>query len=122
MDETFAATRALCSVCGRLGDAKIAFVGDRVHLVKWCPEHGETRALVSSSRAWYLKALAYVKPGTSPRSRSVATTAECPGACGLCPRHQQHTCVPLLEITPAWRSRSSRSAAWWTASSCARGG
>ncbi len=101
MDETFAATRALCSVCGRLGDAKIAFVGDRVHLVKWCPDHGETRALVSSSRAWYLKALAYVKPGTSPRSRSIATPAECPDACGLCPRHQQHTCVPLLEITPA---------------------
>ncbi len=101
MDETFSATRALCNVCGRLGDAKIAFAGDRVHLVKWCPDHGETRALVSSSRDWYLRALAYVKPMTHPRSRSVETLAECPDACGLCPRHQQHTCVPLLEITPA---------------------
>jgi uncharacterized radical SAM superfamily Fe-S cluster-containing enzyme len=72
-----------------------------VLLVKWCPDHGETRALVSSSRAWYLRALAYVKPGTRPRSRAVEHAAECPTACGLCPRHQQHTCVPLLEITPA---------------------
>src|SRR5512139_876230 len=95
MDECFAATRALCNVCGRLGDAKIAFAGERVHLVKWCPDHGETRALVSSSREWYLRSLAYVKPGTSPRSRSVERLAECPDACGLCPRHQQHTCVPL---------------------------
>jgi uncharacterized radical SAM superfamily Fe-S cluster-containing enzyme len=101
MDECFAATRALCNECGRLGDAKVVFVGDRVHLVKWCPDHGETRALVSSSREWYLRSLAYVKPGTSPRSRSVERLAECPDACGLCPRHQQHTCVPLLEITPA---------------------
>jgi uncharacterized radical SAM superfamily Fe-S cluster-containing enzyme len=101
MDETFAATRALCNVCGRIGDAKIAFAGDRVHLVKWCPDHGETRALVSSSREWYLRSLAYVKPKTSPRSLSVDRPAECPEACGLCPRHQQHTCVPLLEITPA---------------------
>jgi uncharacterized radical SAM superfamily Fe-S cluster-containing enzyme len=101
MDETFSATQALCSVCGRLGDAKIALVGDRVHLVKWCPDHGETRALVSSSREWYLRSLAYVKPMTSPRSRAVERSAPCPEACGLCPRHQQHTCVPLLEITPA---------------------
>lgn len=101
MDETFAATRALCNVCGRLGDAKIALVGDRVHLVKWCPEHGETRALVSSSREWFLRSLAYVKPMTRPRSHAVETPAPCPDACGLCGRHQQHTCVPLLEITGA---------------------
>lgn len=101
MDECLSATQALCSVCGRLGDAKIVAAGDRVHLVKWCPAHGETRALVSSSRDWYLRSLAYVKPGTIPRSRAVDAPGECPTACGLCPRHQQHTCVPLLEITPA---------------------
>ncbi len=99
-DECFAATRALCNLCGRLGDAKIVFEGERVLLVKWCPDHGITRSLVSSSREWYLRSLAYVKPGTRPLSRAVSETAPCPDACGLCSRHQQHTCVPLLEITP----------------------
>ena len=100
-EECFQATRALCNLCGRLTDAKIVFVGQQVRLVKWCPDHGETRALVSSSRDWYLRSLAYVKPGTAPRARAVEREAPCPEACGLCPRHQQHSCVPLLEITPA---------------------
>jgi uncharacterized radical SAM superfamily Fe-S cluster-containing enzyme len=100
-EELFAATRGLCNLCGRLGDAKVVFEEDEVRLVKWCPEHGLTRGLVSSSREWYLRSLAYVKPGTEPLRRAVADLAPCPEACGLCPRHQQHSCVPLLEITPA---------------------
>jgi 7,8-dihydro-6-hydroxymethylpterin dimethyltransferase len=79
----------------------VVFVGEQVHLVKWCPDHGITRALISSSRDWTLRSLAYVKPGTRPLAHAVAESAPCPQACGLCPRHQQHSCVPLLEITPA---------------------
>jgi uncharacterized radical SAM superfamily Fe-S cluster-containing enzyme len=101
VEECFQATRALCNLCGRLTDAKIVFAGQTVRLVKWCPDHGETRALVSSSRDWYLKSLAYVKPMTAPLTRSSTAQAPCPEACGLCARHQQHSCVPLLEITPA---------------------
>ena len=98
-EATYQATRALCNVCGRLTDAKIVFRGEEVHLVKWCAEHGETSALVSSDREWYLRSLAYVKPGTEPRARAVDRHEGCPDSCGLCPEHQQHTCVPILEIT-----------------------
>jgi uncharacterized radical SAM superfamily Fe-S cluster-containing enzyme len=96
-----AATRALCNTCGRLTDAKLVAVDGRVELVKWCPEHGLTRGLVSSDLDWTLRSLAYVKPGTTPRQRAVALQAACPESCGLCPRHQQHTCVPILELTDA---------------------
>ncbi|MFH2007668.1 MAG: radical SAM protein [bacterium] len=95
----FAATRALCNVCGRLTEAKITFRDARVWLVKWCPDHGTTRALVSSDLEWYRRSLGYVKPGTLPLARAVGHHGVCPESCGLCPAHQQHTCVPLLEIT-----------------------
>jgi hypothetical protein len=93
------ATSGLCNLCGRQVDAKIVFRGKAVVLVKWCPEHGITEGLVSSDKAWYLRSLAFLKPGTSPRRRAVDRHQGCPNSCGLCPDHQQHTCVPLLEIT-----------------------
>jgi uncharacterized radical SAM superfamily Fe-S cluster-containing enzyme len=92
-------TQGLCNACGRLTDARIVFEGDAVHLVKSCPEHGETRGLVCSDRAWYVSSLDYVKPGTEPKSRAVPVADGCPDSCGLCPDHRQHTCVPILEIT-----------------------
>jgi uncharacterized radical SAM superfamily Fe-S cluster-containing enzyme len=96
----FAATRALCNTCGQLTDAKIVFRDGRVLLVKWCPEHGRSEALVCSDQDWYLRSLPYIKPQTLPEDFSVQTRGACPGAsCGLCPGHQQHTCVPILEIT-----------------------
>ncbi len=32
-------------------------------------------------------------------ARAKTENTGCPTSCGLCPQHQQHTCVPLLEIT-----------------------
>lgn len=100
VDEScLAATRALCNTCGRLCEAKVVLRGARVHLVKWCPDHGVTEALVSGDADWYLRSLAYVKPRSEPLARAVAEHRGCPESCGLCPAHEQHTCVPILEIT-----------------------
>jgi uncharacterized radical SAM superfamily Fe-S cluster-containing enzyme len=93
------ATRGLCNVCGELVDAKVVARDGQVELVKWCPEHGETRGLVSSDVGWYLGSLAYIKPRDVPKKLSESSFRGCPASCGLCPSHQQHTCVPLLEIT-----------------------
>jgi uncharacterized radical SAM superfamily Fe-S cluster-containing enzyme len=98
-DAPLDATRALCNTCGRLVEARRVIRGEAVWLVKWCPEHGQTEALVSSDSGWYLRSLAYVKPGTHPLARAVSGYEGCPASCGLCPEHQQHTCVPILEIT-----------------------
>lgn len=98
-ESCFAATRALCNFCGSLCDAKIVFKNNQVYLVKWCSEHGESRVLISSDKSWYLRSLSYIKPGTTPLSRAVTVPGPCPESCGLCPQHQQHTCLPILEIT-----------------------
>ncbi len=98
-ESCFSTTRALCNFCGKLCDAKIVFQDNTVQLVKWCPQHGESRALISSDIDWYRRSISYIKPGTDPYERAVDETGPCPGSCGLCPRHQQHTCLPILEIT-----------------------
>jgi uncharacterized radical SAM superfamily Fe-S cluster-containing enzyme len=98
-DACLSATRGLCHTCGRLVDAKLVARGERVVLVKWCPEHGLCEGLVSSNCTWTARAAGYLKPGTNPSARAVADYRGCPTSCGLCSEHQQHTCVPLLEIT-----------------------
>lgn len=98
-EATLGATRGLCNTCGRLCDARLVVRDERVWLSKWCPLHGPSEGLVSSDVAWHLNSLAYVKPSTRPRARAVQRFDGCPASCGLCPEHQQHTCVPILEIT-----------------------
>jgi hypothetical protein len=95
------ATRGLCDECGALTDAVVLERDGRVYLRKWCLTHGPSEALVSSDARWYRESLGYVKPPTAPRALAVEAYAGCPDSCGLCPAHEQHTCVPLLEITDA---------------------
>jgi uncharacterized radical SAM superfamily Fe-S cluster-containing enzyme len=99
-DACLSATQGLCNICGVQVEAKLIARSERVVLVKWCPEHGLSEGLVSSNRAWTTRAAGYLKPGTEPRRRATGEYRGCPTSCGLCPEHQQHTCVPLLEITP----------------------
>jgi uncharacterized radical SAM superfamily Fe-S cluster-containing enzyme len=92
-------TRSLCPECRRLIDAQVLIRDDAVYLRKHCPEHGWHEALVSSSADWYLDSLKYNKPGAIPNEFTTSVEQGCPFDCGLCPEHQQHTCVALIEIT-----------------------
>jgi uncharacterized radical SAM superfamily Fe-S cluster-containing enzyme len=70
-----------------------------VTLRKHCPAHGWHEALVSSDADWYLNSLKYNKPGAMPYDFATETHRGCPEDCGLCPEHQQHTCVGVIEVT-----------------------
>jgi 7,8-dihydro-6-hydroxymethylpterin dimethyltransferase len=98
MQKIYNRTQALCGTCGDKVDAAIIEKDDAVFLEKYCPAHGTTLALVSSSAAWYRDSLSFVKPMTKPLSRSVNEFSGCPDSCGLCPEHGQHTCLPVVEI------------------------
>jgi uncharacterized radical SAM superfamily Fe-S cluster-containing enzyme len=54
---------------------------------------------VSSDSDWYLNSLKYNKPGAIPYDFATEVSEGCPDDCGLCPEHQQHTCVGVIEIT-----------------------
>ena len=73
--------------------------GGKVYLRKQCPLHGQSEALISGDATWFLNSLKYAKPGRLPLKYSTATSEGCPRDCGLCPDHEQHSCLPIIEIT-----------------------
>jgi hypothetical protein len=94
-----AATRGVCPVCRKLVPAEVRQADGRVLIERRCPEHGPAAGLVSSDAAFYLNSLSCIKPGTLPFAFGARVEAGCPWDCGLCPSHEQHTCLPIIEIT-----------------------
>lgn len=92
-------TRSICPECSKVIDAQVLLRDGGVYLRKQCPDHGWHEALVSSDINWYLESLKYNKPGAIPFDFAMPVDKGCPSDCGLCPEHQQHTCVGLIEIT-----------------------
>ena len=91
-------TTSLCDVCHRLVPAKIRIEGDDVFYEKRCPEHGVRKAHVSSDVRYFRWQRDFLKPGDLPQSFQSRTEFGCPYDCGLCPDHEQHSCLALVEI------------------------
>jgi uncharacterized radical SAM superfamily Fe-S cluster-containing enzyme len=92
-------TRGLCPVCRQVVDAQALIRENALYLRKHCPEHGWHEALVSSDADWNMQGLRYNKPGAVPYDFATSVERGCPHDCGLCPEHQQHTCIGIIEIT-----------------------
>jgi 7,8-dihydro-6-hydroxymethylpterin dimethyltransferase len=97
----FGMTKSLCGTCKRAVDAKIHLEEAGVFFLKYCPEHGHEKRLVSSSTEWYLDALSFVSESTPPRGDRKAVKAGCPFDCGPCASHQQKVFMPVVPITSA---------------------
>ncbi len=97
--EFYKTTRSACPVCRTIIPAKIVFVGENVHMIKVCAEHGEYRSLIARDRRRYLASLSISKPALVPLKHTHESFEGCNLSCGLCPEHQQHTCLPIIEIT-----------------------
>lgn len=93
------ATVSLCSTCLRRVDAKIMIAGDDVFMEKRCPLHGMEKVLIATDAAYYKRCRDYVKPGDLPLRFNTPTYHGCPYDCGLCPDHEQHSCIGLIEVT-----------------------
>ncbi|MGE5473364.1 MAG: radical SAM protein [Ignavibacteriales bacterium] len=89
---------SLCPVCLNKIDAKIIIKDNSVFLKKYCPGHGEQIELFEEDVEYFLKKRHYDKPGTSCKTQTEVDKG-CPFDCGLCPNHDQHTCIGLIEIT-----------------------
>lgn len=91
-------TDSLCPECMEVVPAKIIVRGRRVYLRKRCPTHGHRDDFVCSDVGWWDRPEGHT-PSVMPRQRSTATSRGCPYDCGLCPDHEQHTCIGLVELT-----------------------
>ena len=94
-------TTSLCSECYALVPAKIIFDDGNVYYLKRCKTHGVQKALVSTDIAYYKLAQDYIKPGDRPHVFQTRTEEGCPYDCGLCPDHEQHSCLGLIDINEA---------------------
>lgn len=94
-------TRSICPECRRVIDAKVLLRDNKVYMRKRCPEHGEFEALVYGDASLYTASARFNKPGTIPLAFHSSIQHGCPYDCGLCPDHQQHTCLGIIEVNSA---------------------
>lgn len=94
-------TTSLCSQCLALVPAKIIFDGGKVWYQKRCKTHGVEKSLVSTDIAYYKLCHDYLKPGDRPLAPQTRTEEGCPYDCGLCPDHEQHSCLALIDVNEA---------------------
>ena len=97
----FELTRSICPTCRRVIDAQILLRNNKVYMRKRCPEHGTFEGLVYGDAQAYTNAARFNKPGTIPLEFSTAIEHGCPHDCGLCPDHQQHACLGIIEVNSA---------------------
>ena len=94
-------THSLCHACDRLVSAKILEQHGAIYFLKRCPEHGAQKVLVSSDADYWRLCREFLKPGDRPLEFQTKIDRGCPWDCGLCPDHEQHSCVALIEVTDA---------------------
>lgn len=92
-------TISLCHVCLKRIDAKIVFEDNNVYMLKRCPEHGNSKVLIADDIPYYKNIRNYNKPSETPHKFNTKTHFGCPYDCGLCPDHEQHSCLTVIEIT-----------------------
>jgi len=92
-------TTSLCNECLRRIDAKIVFENQNVYMLKTCKDHGRQKTLIATDIDYYKRIRNYNKASEFPLTFNTKTHYGCPYDCGLCPDHEQHSCLTLIEVT-----------------------
>lgn len=94
-------TTSLCETCLALAPAKIIAEHGSVYFQKRCGEHGVQKTLIADDVAYWKSQRDWLKPGDRPLALQSRTEHGCPYDCGLCPDHEQHSCLAIVEINDA---------------------
>jgi uncharacterized radical SAM superfamily Fe-S cluster-containing enzyme len=94
-------TTSLCETCLELVPAKVIGEDGKVFLQKRCPDHGVMKTLIEEDAGYWLSTKLWLKPGDRPLNHATRTERGCPWDCGLCPDHEQHSCLAIVEINDA---------------------
>lgn len=92
-------TLSLCPDCLRRVDAKVVFEENKVYMLKNCKEHGRSKVLIADDIEYYKNIRNYNKASEYPKTFNTKTHYGCPYDCGLCPDHEQHSCLTIIEVT-----------------------
>lgn len=95
----------MCPDCRELVDARVFIKDNKVFMNKRCEKHGEFESLLSSDPETYVNAYRFNRSGMLPAKFGTEVDNGCPYDCGLCPDHEQHSCVGIIEVTNACNLR-----------------
>jgi len=91
---------SICSTCLNKVEGKILFENGNVYMLKRCPVHGFERVLMADDVDYYRRCREiFLKPPEMPNHYNTPVKWGCPYDCGLCPDHEQHSCLTLIEVT-----------------------
>ena len=97
----FGQTTSLCEVCYGLVPTKIIVDEGIVFFQKRCREHGVQKTMVCDDLDYWTAQKDWLKPGDRPLAPQTRTDHGCPYDCGLCPDHEQHSCLAIIEVNEA---------------------
>ena len=91
-------TTSLCATCLAPVPAKIIEDDGAIYYLKRCRSHGVQKVLISSDPDYWRAQASWIKPSDRPLRFHSRIDLGCPYDCGLCPDHEQHTCLAILEV------------------------
>lgn len=94
-------TTSLCETCLEPVPAKVIIEDDCAFYLKRCRSHGVQKTLISDDLEYWRSQKLWLKPGDRPLTAQTRTEAGCPFDCGLCPDHEQHSCLAIIEVNQA---------------------
>lgn len=65
---------------------------------KRCRTHGVQKVLISTDVAYWRRTQDWIKPGDKPLQFQTRIAEGCPYDRGLCPDHEQHSCLAIIEV------------------------
>ena len=92
-------TKSLCPECLKVVDANIYESEGKVYIRKTCPEHGESSDLYWGDFEQYDRAIKYEHLGAKLENPRTNVKKGCPYDCGICPEHNSHTVLAIIDIT-----------------------
>jgi len=92
---------SVCGSCLRRAEAKVLIRDDSVFMDKLCYGCGKrSEVLISDDADYYRRCReVFVKPSEMPERWNTPMKHGCPYDCGLCPSHEQHSCLTIVEVT-----------------------
>lgn len=92
-------TKSLCPECLKVVDAEVYKNDNKVMIKKECSEHGEFNNVYWSDYELYELAQDSNFKGEGIENPQTPLDKGCPQDCGLCPKHQSHTILGLIDVT-----------------------
>lgn len=91
--------KSICPECLQVVPAFLRETATELLLSKSCQVHGTFETPVATDFAAYRRIAGGQRQVKLPLRFGAAPGKGCPDDCGLCPLHDQHTCLAILEIT-----------------------